>query len=438
MPRMRVLLGALAALLVVSAWGETGLAQAQGAVASNPNVTGLWDATASAGSLRIPFRFELQQETGGLTGWLFNGRTRVIASRTTLEGGRLTLRFDQFARELQLARQANGSFAGTYAPLPAGSASADRPAQGRERGRATVYQIEARPWHRPSDRQVHGPSIAGVWLVPAQSRKANEKAWRFIARQSGDEVDAAILRVDGDTGTLSGSWQQGHLLLSNFSGTRAELLEVTPAAQGTLTLTVHDPRQGDTVYTAYRPADAVARGLPGAADAAHHTDVRDRSEPFKFSGNDLSGHTVASSDARFRGKVVLVDVSGSWCPNCHDEAPFLQTLYKRFHSRGLEVVALDFEEQDQLGNPARLRAFVQAYHLGYTVLLDGTPDQVHDRLPQAVDLDAWPTTFFVGRDGRVKAVHTGFAAPASGEFYTRLKAAYTTEIEQLLADKGSG
>ena len=71
--------------------------------------------------------------------------------------------------------------------------------------------------------------------------------------------------------------------------------------------------------------------------------------------------------------MVLVNITGSWCPNCHDEAPFLAELYRKYRSQGLEVVALSFEEGDQLTNPTRLRAFMKEYGIDYTVLLGGSP-----------------------------------------------------------------
>ena len=74
---------------------------------------------------------------------------------------------------------------------------------------------------------------------------------------------------------------------------------------------------------------------------------------------------------RFRGKVLLINITGSWCPNCHDEAPFLASLYDKYHAQGLEVVALSFEEADQLKNVTRLRAFIKEYGIKYTVLLGG-------------------------------------------------------------------
>ena len=95
--------------------------------------------------------------------------------------------------------------------------------------------------------------------------------------------------------------------------------------------------------------------MPEPTDADLHTTVKDLTKPFAFSFTDLDGHVVSNTDARFKDKVVLINVTGSWCPNCHDESPFLAELYDKYHARGLEVVALDFEEADQLKDPVRLR-----------------------------------------------------------------------------------
>jgi thiol-disulfide isomerase/thioredoxin len=201
-----------------------------------------------------------------------------------------------------------------------------------------------------------------------------------------------------------------------------------------LDLLLRDSHGDDQMLRAYRSEAAARRALPQAADPTRHTTMRDPSEPFRFSFPDLNGHTVSNTDARFHNKVVVVDIGGSWCPNCHDEAPFLQSLYRKYHGRGLEVVTLSFEEQEQLVNPTRLRAFVRDFGITYTVLIAGTPDELHEKVPQAVHLDAYPTTFFIGRDGRVRSVHAGFAAPATGTFNAKLKAEFTREVQQLLRD----
>jgi thiol-disulfide isomerase/thioredoxin len=272
------------------------------------------------------------------------------------------------------------------------------------------------------------PDIAGNWEIPVESPKG-ERAWHLVIRQSGPEVSATILRVDGDTGTLTGGWQDGKFILSHFSGARPNLLEVAPQEDGTLQLT----QNGKTKYTAIREAAARAQNLPAPTDPFRHTTVQDAKEPFRFSFPDLNGKLVSNTDERFRNKVVVVAVSGSWCPNCHDEAPYLESLYKKYGGEGLEVVALSFEEEEQLKNPTRLRAFIKTYGIDYTVLLAGETGELHEKLPQAVNLNSWPTTFFLGRDGRVKGVHAGFAGTASANFNKSQDAEITSLVESLLS-----
>jgi thiol-disulfide isomerase/thioredoxin len=132
---------------------------------------------------------------------------------------------------------------------------------------------------------------------------------------------------------------------------------------------------------------------------------------------------------------VLAIVTGTWCPNCHDEAQYLVQLDKKYRDKGLAIVALDFEEPEQQGTLERERAFVKQYHVKYPYLIAGAPAQMWEKVPQLVNLNTWPATVFVGRDGTVRAVHSGFASPASGEFNTQLKQEFEGKIEALLAEK---
>jgi peroxiredoxin len=384
--------------------------------ASDATFTGRWDATVVANGVEVPFEFEIVGDGSALEGSFFNGDERVTSTSSRLENGRLVLRFDQYATRLDLALE-NGELAGEY-----------------HRGARGAYPFRAK---RAAARSPSGassssdaPSIDGTWIVEARSKKG-ESAWRFIARQSGTEVTATILRVDGDTGTLRGRYRDGRFVLSHFSGARPLLLEVTPAADGTLTLI----QNGQTQLRAAR-ADAAAAGEIGEpTDPERHTTVRDPSEPLRFAFTDLDGRPVSNTDERFRNKVVLVNISGSWCPNCHDEAPFLASLYRTYRARGLEIVTLSFEEPEQLAAPTRLRAFIEEYGIDYTVLLAGEPEQLAEKVPQAVNLNAFPTTFILGRDGRVRGVHAGFPSPGSGEYYLKAKRDITTQIERLLAER---
>jgi hypothetical protein len=113
------------------------------------------------------------------------------------------------------------------------------------------------------------------------------------------------------------------------------------------------------------------------------------------------------------------------------------SLYKRFHSKGLEIVNVDFEQGDPDTDTTRLKAFIAHYGIPYTVLTAGTTDQLAEKIPQGVNLNCWPTTFFIGRDGLVKKVHAGFAGPGNTSGHEALVGETTALVEKLLAQPGA-
>ena len=144
--------------------------------------------------------------------------------------------------------------------------------------------------------------------------------------------------------------RDGKFVLSHFSGARPLRLELTPQPDGTLAVV----QNNDKPLTATaRRSRRRAKGLPRAerSVALHQRQGSDRAVPFQLSRSRRQ--VVSNTDPRFRGKVVIVSIGGSWCPNCHDEAPFLVELYKKYRETGLEIVELSFEEEAQIKNPVR-------------------------------------------------------------------------------------
>jgi thiol-disulfide isomerase/thioredoxin len=383
-------------------------------VAMAQSLAGRWNATVQVSGVDIPFRFELSGEGANVKGSFFNGDEKITSTSGRFENGALVLKWDDHASKLD-ATFHDGVLEGKY--IRAG------------RDEKSAYPFSARRYSPPPAVKGDVPSIAGMWVIPTDSPKG-EKAWRFIVRQTGLEVSAAVLRIDGDTGALTGTYKDGKFVLSHFDSARPMLMEVTPQKDGTLELL----ENAKTQRTAVRWEVAHAKGLPEPTDPMKHTSVKDPNETFQFSFPDLNGRTVSNADAKFRGKVVLVNITGSWCPNCHDEAPFLSDLYKKYRDQGLEIVALSFEEADQLKDLARLRAFIKRYDIQYTVLVGGEPSEAKDKLTQAVNWNSWPTTFFIGRDGLVRGVHAGFPSSASGDLYRQAKDEFTAEVQHLLRE----
>ena len=382
---------------------------------ADPSIAGMWDATIQINGIETPFPLEITGSGANVTASFFNGEERYPSTQGRFENGKLLLKWDYYEATLE-ATLRDGVLEGQYA--------------GTRRMKGP-FAIRARRGERPAAQASESaPDIHGLWEIPNRSGKG-ESAWRFIVQQSGAQATATILRVDGDTGTISGRYQGGKFVLSHFDGARAHLLRITPARDGTLDIL----QDANTKLTAYRPEAARANGLPQPTDPDLHTTMKDPSEPFRFSFPDLNGRMVSNTDARFTGKVLVVEITGSWCPNCHDEAPFLAEMYRKYGGQGLEIVSLSFEEADQLKNPTRLRAFVKRYGLEFPVLLCGEPDEANAKLTQLVNWNTWPATLFIDRGGRVRGIHAGFPSPGSGDLFRQAKDEFNVEAGRLLAEK---
>ena len=378
-----------------------------------------WSGTARVHGQQVPVSLDLSPaaKDGHISGSLINAGESSVSSSGELTDTHLLLHFDYFARKLEgtLTPQ---SFTGTF-----GTAT------------GTPIPVELHPVAKQDVTAAGGDlsAISGDWEIAVKSPKG-ESAWTLRVSPSGSQppVKAVILRIDGDTGGLYGSFDAAanEYRVGYLSAAGAALYSLKPQQDGTLLVTnlLRDNQQ----WTARRPAEARKENLAPPTKATDQTTVIDPSKPLQFSATSLTGETVTEADPRFKGKVVIVAIGGSWCPNCHDEAPFLVELYNRYHAKGLEIVDLSFEEEDELKDPQRLRAFIAKYRIPYTVLLAGTPEQLNAKLPQGKNLNCWPTAFFVGRDGLVKETHAGFSGPATGAAYVTLKDETTALIQSLL------
>ena len=383
-----------------------------GALAANAaaqDLDGRWAATTVQGGVTIPFRLDISGDGNKLVGKLYNGSEDTeTTTSASLQNGKLELNFEHYLTSIQ-ATVTNGELDGNIVVTRRTAASEDGPAKRPGAG----SPFHAVRYVAPTAAEVANvPSIDGLWEIPHESNKG-EKAWRLIVKQNGADIETTILRVDGDTGGATGSWHDGKFVASHFDGARPVLITLTPKPDGSLDVDLNaSQRTGE--MTAFRPEVARAKGLPEPSNYMTHTSVRDPNEVLTWSFPDTHGKVVSNDDPKFRGKVVLAIVTGTWCPNCHDEAKYLVELYAKYHDRGLEIVALDFEEPDQQASLKRVNAFIKQYHVPYTYVIAGEPSEMWDKIPQAVNLNTWPATLFVGRDGRVKATHAGFAGPSAG------------------------
>jgi thiol-disulfide isomerase/thioredoxin len=386
-------------------------------------IDGLWEATVVANGVDIPFRFEIATKGTEAQGFFFEGDQKVGSTSGRFTDGVLALDYDFLNTTMSLTLDGD-QLKGTYI---------------NKRANAKPQDVRAHRFTPVLVGADNPPALAGNWEMRRKAEEAtasrDTRTWHLMLRQSGADVSGAILRIDGDTGTLAGHWQDGKLVLSHFAGERPNLLEATVNPDGTLAVRLNRTAN----YLAARSTEARALGIPEPPDPSRYTNVKDPTTPFQFSFPDVTGKIVSDTDAMFRGKVVILAIGGSWCPNCHDEAPFLSELYTTYHAKGLEIAGLMFEnDPDPAGYRPRVQSFIKRYNVQYPLLIPGTTQMINEKLPQLVNFGAYPTSIFLGRDGKVRSVHAGFASPATGEEHVRLKQELRELTERLLAERVGG
>src|ERR1700685_24891 len=199
---------AIAAFGASAAWAD-----------SAGSLDGRWDASLTVRGAVIPFRLDISGDGATLKGTLYNGDDKEFTTDASYESGTLVLNQEHYLTKIT-------------ATLKDGELQGKIQMRNDQTSEGSPFSAKR---YVPGPEAKDAPSIGGNWIVPYESPKG-EKAWRFIVKQNGAEVTAAILRVDGDTGALTGTYRDGKFLLSHFDGQRPYLLEFTVAKDGSLAL----------------------------------------------------------------------------------------------------------------------------------------------------------------------------------------------------------
>lgn len=250
--------------------------------------------------------------------------------------------------------------------------------------------------------------------------------------QKGNRLTGTFLNPSGDYRFLEGIVTGDSLMLSCFDGSHAYYFGARVGDDGSL-------QSG--IYCAgirYKePWTAIKDDAAKVDDSGAMMYLRDGEERLNFRFPDLDSNLVSIKDERYRNKVVVLQIMGSWCPNCMDETAFLSDWYKRNKNRGVEVIALAYEYTKDFRKAERsLRKFQQRHDVQYAMLNTGVVSsdtlRTEKTLPQMTPIKAFPTTIFIGRDGKVKEVHPGFEGPGTGVHYEEFKKKFNATIDRLL------
>ncbi len=407
-------------LSLSAALGAAALLLAPVLSAKDAAPVGRWHATLEpASGLEVPFGLKVESKGGVLSGALVNGKAESRFTSVAWDGEKLTLRLDHYDGVIE-ARLADGGLAGTFTrAIPSGKVEAPL--------RASLVRpsVPAPP--------KGAPSITGDWGVEMGE---GEKASRLLAtfRQKGGEASGTLLGPTGDYGPMSGTWDGGALVLSVFDGVFIYRIDAKADGPDGLSGTFRSRNGVPSRWTARRlDAAGAAAWLPGGGSIVR---AKEPGARVSFSYPSAPGKPVSLDDPEFANRPVLVTISGTWCPNCHDEAPVLEELWRKYRGKGLAVVALSYEYTEDAERSFRqIARFRERHGLTYPVLFAGTTKGAAASAPVSL-LDGWkgyPTTLFLDRSHRIVKAHSGFDGPSTGARFSVQKKELETAVKEILA-----
>ncbi len=362
-----------------------------------------------AGTLTSPggdLRFGLSLEFDGSTlknAAIVNGPERQSIEEFALKSDELVLRFQHYNSEIKATfSDDRRKLAGTWTK--------------RAGPKLTKMKFHADEWPKqPAESSVGPEKFMGRWQVKFDSSTDPAVG---IFEVVGPQVHGTFLTTTGDYRYLAGDVRDGKLQLSTFDGAHAFLFDASLAKDATLTGNFWSGSSWHETWTATQNDDAQ---LPDDFEQVHLVGDANWS---KVLVRDLDGTQKSLADKNLFGELTIINIFGSWCPNCHDEAPYLAELQRQFGSHGLKVIGLAFEASGEFEpDAAQVRRFVKRHLIPYPVFIAGESDKekASKSLPFVDRIKAFPTSLFVDRSGKVIAIHSGFSGPATGQVHVDLK-----------------
>lgn len=369
----------------------------------------------------ILFNAEVQMKNGKQLLYIRNATERLLVDDIKVKGDSVNIEMPFFESYFRLQLQTDGSLKGKW--YKAGSLKL------LEFPVTFVYGQKERFTVSESTTQ----NATGRWQVSFTRPNGTERPAIAEFKQNGATLSGTFLTPSGDYRFLEGVVSGKQLQLSCFDGSHAYYFTATINGNEISDGKFFSSASPVELWRATKNSTAV---LP---DTTPVTQLKPGESRLNFSFKDVNGKTVSINDARFKNKVVVIQIMGSWCPNCMDESKFLSSFYKEYKSKGVEVLALAYEYSTDFNrSKASIQKFINRFGIQYPVLIP--PVTVSDEqrtektLSQLTPIRSFPTTIFLTRSGNVSVIHQGFYGPGTGHFYNEFKTEFYRTIRSLLAD----
>ncbi len=375
-------------------------------------LTGVWRSVLDLAGGPLPFELAVSKAGPRLTAKICNGPKCADQATVTVRGSTVVFDIADYAATITAERRGD-SLVGEYHNV------------GRNGPRSIPFRASRGSWTRT---RAPAPLLGSwdAWYITDQRR--SPRVLQFVEGSQG--LEGAVLSNTGDLGMFWGGGTPDSFAVARFDGVSVYLLAGRLDGD-TLRGIFHAGLRTQTPFVAVRSTGAPHLAAPTSLTSA------DTLTPFQFGFLDLAGRRVTQDDPRLTGKVVLVDIFGSWCVTCHEATPDLLALYREYHSRGFEILGLGYEVTgDTTADNPQIRRFRDKFQIPWILLHAGISvvEETAASLPQLHGFTAYPTTLFLGKDGRIRQVYAGFRGPATGAQHTKQIADYRDMIERLLRE----
>lgn len=385
-----------------------------GGFAQQKLTNGIWRGVLHTQGGELPFNFDVKDTAGHQQIAIINGNERFKVNDIKIKGDSVLIQMPLFDSEFKLSFEGKALNGNWIKHLG-------------ERDVATPFTAEPGIAYRFKAGDAPKYNVAGRWSAIIGAEEPDTTVAEF--KQTGAKVTGTFLTTTGDYRFLEGTVEGDKLYLSCFDGGHAFLFTANIQDNNTLS----DGKFGRTTWHATRNANAK---LP---DAFSLTALKPGYKKLDFSFPDLNGKTVSLSDSRFKNKVVVIEIMGSWCPNCMDQTAYLVQYYQKYHRKGVEVVDLAYERTTDFNkSKASLLREKEHFNIPYPILITGFTNNKKETaksLPALANFFSFPTTLIIDKKGDVRKIYTGFSGPGTGEYYTEFISQFEKITDDLLAEK---
>lgn len=378
---------------------------------------GIWRAEISAQNKAIPFQMEIKNQNGKMLWTIINADERITLDTFIINGDSIEVPmhiFDATLKAVNYGDSIKGVFVKNYADdyvLPFSAKFGDN-----KRFASTNPPIV---------------NITGKYGVIFMKNDKTTVPAIGIFNQNEEKVTATFLTKTGDYRFLEGVLDGNLLKLSGFDGEHVYLFEAKVDSLGDL--------QGEfwSGKTGYRTWIGIKNEKAKLPNPNSLTYLKNGFDKIEFSFPNTLKQMVSLNDEKYKGKAVIVQILGSWCPNCMDETSFLSDWYRKNRDKNVEIIGLAYELKPDFDYAkSRVEIMKKRYDIDYEILIagEGNTKSASASLPMLNEVISFPTTIFISKTGEIMKIHTGFSGPSTGDYYDEFISDFNATILKMTAE----